>query len=84
LRTANPEAAPLVVRGNVSLKEVAGHAAEVAEKEVVLRMLEETAWNRKESARRLRISYKALRNKLKKWQLVRERPADIRTLVKSA
>src|SRR2546422_6217568 len=84
LRTANPEAAPLVVRGNVSLKEVAGHAAEVAEKEVVLRMLEETGWNRKESARRLRISYKALRNKLKKWQLVRERPAEIRTLVKSA
>ena len=84
LRTANPEAAPAVVRGNVSLKEVAGHAAEVAEKEVVLRMLEETGWNRKESARRLRISYKALRNKLKKWQLVRERPVEIRTLVKSA
>jgi len=84
LRTANPEAAPAVVRGNVSLKEVAGHAAEVAEKEVVLRMLEETGWNRKESARRLRISYKALRNKLKKWQLVRERPAEIRTLVKRA
>src|SRR5881397_1206777 len=84
LRTANPEAAPPLVRGNVSLKEVAGHAAEVAEKEVVLRMLEETGWNRKESARRLRISYKALRNKLKKWQLVRERPAEIRTLVKSA
>jgi len=71
--------------GNVSLKEVAGHAAEVAEKEVVLRSLEETGWNRKESARRLRISYKALRNKLKKWQFVRERPGEtVRTLVKSA
>jgi DNA-binding NtrC family response regulator len=67
------------------LKEVAGHAAEVAEKEVVLRVLEETNWNRKESARRLKISYKALRNKLKKWQLVRERPGEaVRTLVKSA
>ena len=67
------------------MKEVAGHAAEVAEKEVVLRVLEETGWNRKESARRLRISYKALRNKLKKWQFVKERPAEgIRTLVKSA
>src|SRR5213078_1293545 len=84
LRTANPEVAPPVTQGNVSLKEVAGHAAEVAEKEVVLRMLEETGWTRKESARRLRISYKARRNKLKKWQLVRERPAEIRTLVKSA
>ena len=70
---------------NLSLKEVAGHVAEIAEREVVLRMLEETGWNRKESARRLRISYKALRNKLKKWQLVRERPTeDVRTLVRSA
>ena len=84
LRVANPEAASPAAFGNVSLKEVAGHAAEVAEKEVVLRMLEETGWNRKESARRLRISYKALRNKLKKWQLVRERPSEVRTLVKSA
>ncbi len=85
LRIAIPEEAIPINQGNVSLKEVAGHAAEVAEKEVVLRVLEETGWNRKESARRLRISYKALRNKLKKWQLVRERPGDVvRTLVKSA
>src|SRR5437667_103261 len=84
LKSASTEAVAVMRPGNVSLKEVAGHAAEVAEKEVVLRMLEETGWNRKESARRLRISYKALRNKLKKWQLVRERPSDFRTLVKSA
>ena len=32
LRTANAEAAPPVAAGNISLKEVAGHAAEVAEK----------------------------------------------------
>jgi len=87
LRNASPETAVVqpIQPVNVSLKEVAGHAAEMAEKEVVLRMLEETGWNRKESARRLKISYKALRNKLKKWQLVRERPTEaIRTLVKSA
>lgn len=85
LRSTGPETATPVQQGNVSLKEVAGHAAEMAEKEVVLRVLEETGWNRKESARRLKISYKALRNKLKKWQLVRERPPEIvRTLVKSA
>jgi DNA-binding NtrC family response regulator len=85
LRISGPEEAIPINQGNVSLKEVAGHAAEVAEKEVVLRVLEETGWNRKESARRLRISYKALRNKLKKWQLVREKPGDaVRTLVKSA
>ena len=85
LRVTGPEEVVPINQGNVSLKEVAGHAAEVAEKEVVLRVLEETGWNRKESARRLRISYKALRNKLKKWQLVREKPGDVvRTLVKSA
>jgi len=85
LKGTNQEQVVPVHTGNVSLKEVAGHAAEMAEKEVVLRVLEETGWNRKESARRLKISYKALRNKLKKWQLVRERPAEmVRTLVKSA
>jgi len=70
----------------VSLKEVASHAAEIAEKDAVLRMLEETGWNRKESARRLHISYKALRNKLKKWQLTRQKavPEEVKTLVKSA
>lgn len=86
LRSASPDAVPQPVQtANVSLKEVAGHATEMAEKEVVLRVLEETGWNRKESARRLKISYKALRNKLKKWQLVREKPSEVvRTLVKSA
>src|SRR6185369_10048392 len=50
LRSASSEsAAPVIQTSNVSLKEVAGQAAEIAEKEVVLRMLEETGWNRKES-----------------------------------
>lgn len=85
LRSTSAEPPAPLQQGNVSLKEVASHAAEMAEKEVVLRVLEETNWNRKESARRVRISYKALRNKLKKWQLVRERPVEVvRTLVKSA
>ena len=85
LRGASSEGTTPPAQGNMSLKEVGGHAAEIAEKEVVLRVLEETGWNRKESARRLRISYKALRNKLKRWQLVRERPTEtVRTLVKSA
>lgn len=54
---------------NLSLKDVAAQAAEQAEREVVLRVLEDTNWNRKQSARRLGICYKALLNKLKKWQL---------------
>jgi two-component system response regulator AtoC len=85
LRPTDHEPAP-PVNTVVSLKEVASHAAEIAEKEAVLKMLEETGWNRKESARRLRISYKALRNKLKKWQLTRHKtpPQEVKTLVKSA
>lgn len=85
LRNASQEPAP-PVNTVVSLKEVASHAAEIAEKEAVLRMLEETGWNRKESARRLHISYKALRNKLKKWQLTRQKavPEEVKTLVRSA
>lgn len=70
----------------VSLKDVGSRAAEQAEKELVLRVLEETAWNRKQAARRLNICYKALLNKLKRWQidnrqsmagLLRHPPEDI-------
>jgi two-component system response regulator AtoC len=51
------------------LKEVSAQAAERAEKEMVLRLLDETNWNRKQAAQRLGICYKALLNKLKKWQI---------------
>ena len=54
---------------NMSLKDVGSRAAEQAEKELVLRVLEETSWNRKQAARRLNICYKALLNKLKRWQI---------------
>ena len=54
---------------NMSLKDVGTRAAEHAEKELVLRVLEETSWNRKQAARRLNICYKALLNKLKRWQI---------------
>jgi two-component system response regulator AtoC len=65
-------AAPVVVKpkeDNMSLKDVGTRAAEQAEKELVLRVLEETSWNRKQAARRLNICYKALLNKLKRWQI---------------
>src|SRR6266850_3945009 len=54
-----------------SLKQVGELAAERAEREVVLWMLGQTSWNRKLAARRLNISYKALLNKIKKWQMRR-------------
>jgi two-component system response regulator AtoC len=65
--------APVVVtppkEDKMSLKDVGTRAAEQAEKELVLRVLEETSWNRKQAARRLNICYKALLNKLKRWQI---------------
>ncbi|HZS49464.1 MAG TPA: sigma-54 dependent transcriptional regulator [Bryobacterales bacterium] len=54
---------------NRSLKRVSALAAERAEKEVVLRTLDETNWNRKQAARELNICYKALLNKLRKWDI---------------
>jgi transcriptional regulator with PAS, ATPase and Fis domain len=54
---------------NRSLKELSAIAAERAEKEVILRTLEEVNWNRKQAARQLNICYKSLLNKLRRWQL---------------
>jgi two-component system response regulator AtoC len=52
-----------------SLLEIGDRAAEQAERTAALDMLEETGWNRKESARRLHISYKTFRSRLRKWEL---------------
>jgi len=51
--------------GNVSLKDIARSAAREAERELILRMLTRTRWNRKEAAEILGISYKALLYKIK-------------------
>ena len=66
----NPASVPVKPKeDSMSLKDVGTRAAEQAEKELVLRVLEETSWNRKKAARRLNICYKALLNKLKRWQI---------------
>jgi two-component system response regulator AtoC len=52
---------------NYSLLHVGAHAAERAEQELVRRILEETHGNRKLAATRMNICYKALLNKLKRW-----------------
>ena len=49
----------------VSLKDIARTAAREAERELILRMLTRTRWNRKEAAEHLGISYKALLYKIK-------------------
>jgi DNA-binding NtrC family response regulator len=51
------------------LKKISSEAAEQAEKELVLHTLSQTNWNRKRAAQELGICYKALLNKLKKWNI---------------
>jgi two-component system, NtrC family, response regulator AtoC len=51
--------------GRVSLKQVSRAASREAEKEIILRALTRTRWNRRRAAQELQISYKALLYKLK-------------------
>src|SRR6266478_7444903 len=52
-----------------SLKVVAKEAARVAERDLILRALERTHWNRKQAARDLQVSYKALLYKIKQMDV---------------
>ena len=58
-------ASPAASNGSISLKDIARTAAREAERELILRMLTRTRWNRKEAAEILGISYKALLYKIK-------------------
>ena len=53
------------IGGRVSLKQAARAASREAEKEIILRVLTRTRWNRRRAAEELQISYKALLYKLK-------------------
>jgi two-component system response regulator AtoC len=68
------ESAPVLSSGNGhatarSLKEASREASRHAEREMILKQLEKTHWNRKKTARDLQISYKALLYKLKQLGL---------------
>jgi two-component system response regulator AtoC len=67
LHAALPEDAPL--------KEVGRRAAQVAEREAILRALMRTGWNKRKAALRLQISYKALLYKIKDCQIIDPRNA---------
>jgi two-component system response regulator AtoC len=65
---------------SLSLRKVGARAAEDAERRLLAHVLAQTRWNRKEAASRLKISYKALLNKLKKWETtdpIRPWPDDV-------
>jgi DNA-binding NtrC family response regulator len=49
----------------LSLLEIGKRAAMSAEREAIERVLAQTRWNRRQAAKILKISYKALLNKLK-------------------
>lgn len=53
------------MRDALSLKEAARAASRQAERELILKVLAQTRWNRKLAARQLQVSYKALLYKLK-------------------
>jgi two-component system, NtrC family, response regulator AtoC len=55
--------------GGESLKVVAKEASRVAERDLILRALERTHWNRKRAARELQVSYKALLYKIKQMDV---------------
>ncbi|MBT9330081.1 sigma-54 interaction domain-containing protein [Paracidobacterium acidisoli] len=69
----NGEPALLPALAEPSLLEIGRRAAWQAERQAIEEMLVETRWNRREAARRLRVSYKALLNKIQ--QIEKESPA---------
>jgi two-component system, NtrC family, response regulator AtoC len=54
---------------NESLKVVAKEASRVAERELILKALQRTHWNRKQAAKELQVSYKALLYKIKQMDV---------------
>src|SRR5262249_31642473 len=70
---ASSEAGDQALEEGLSPRTVAARAADQAERRLAVRVLAQTRWNRKEAASQLKISYKALLNKLKKWDV--EEPA---------
>jgi DNA-binding NtrC family response regulator len=62
---APSDAAAPIEAGQCSLKDVSRSAAREAERELIVKMLQQTHWNRKEAAQILGISYKALLYKIK-------------------
>jgi two-component system response regulator AtoC len=66
---APPDVGGVPDNSHLSLLEVGRRAAWDAERRAIQQMLETTHWNRREAARRLQVSYKALLNKIKQMQL---------------
>jgi len=70
-RGPGPAAAPPSAAAGATLKDVVRHAVETTERDLILRTLERTRWNRAQAARILGINYKTLYNKLREYGLLR-------------
>jgi len=55
--------------GGMSLKNMSRNLTSTAEKEVILKALQQTQWNRKQAATMLNVSYKTLLNKIRKLDI---------------
>ncbi len=64
-----PRAIEFPVSDEPSLLDIGRRAAWQAEKQAIQEMLAETRWNRREAARRLKVSYKALLNKIRQMEI---------------
>ena len=73
---AEPEPAPGTLSPPRSLREAARNAVMNAERQMILRALDRTTWNRKRAARELGVSYRSLLYKIKDYTLRRERPPE--------
>src|SRR2546429_5643741 len=65
--------APVTSALEPSLKDIARRASQAAEREAIFKMLEPTGWDPGPAARAMRISYRALRYKIKQARLDVER-----------
>ena len=64
-------APPPTLEGGGTLKDVIRHLVAGAERDLIVRTLERTQWNRAQTARLLGINYKTLQSKLKEYRLSR-------------
>ncbi len=71
-----PAAPAPPARRSASLKQVTREATQALERKIILRTLQETQWNRRQTARALNISYRALLYKIKEAGLLPEQSAD--------
>jgi two-component system response regulator AtoC len=79
VQTRSPGASADILSGTPSLLEIGKQAAMKAEREAIERVLSQTKWNRRQAAKILKISYKALLNKLKLIEEQDQAKAEQRT-----